>query len=85
MAQYFDNWPGKAPEDIASIAQAPGDRARAKGMSSVAKDAGLSRERLHRELISEDIPVGQFSKLLILLGCGFMHSQRNRLANTPLE
>jgi probable addiction module antidote protein len=39
--------------DVAGIARALGDIARAKGMSQVAKEAGLSRESLYRAL-SED-------------------------------
>ena len=53
MAAYLDAWLAEAPEDAAGIARALGDIARAKGMSQVAKDAGLSRESLYRAL-SED-------------------------------
>lgn len=53
MAAYLDAWLDEAPEDISGIARALGDIARAKGMSQVAKDAGLSRESLYRAL-SED-------------------------------
>ena len=41
MAAYLDAWLGEAPDDAAGIAKALGDIARAKGMSQVAKDAGL--------------------------------------------
>lgn len=44
MAAYLDAWLEEAPEDAAGIARALGDIARAKGISQVAKDAGLSRE-----------------------------------------
>lgn len=50
MAAYLDAWLGEAPDDAAGIAKALGDIARAKGMSQVAKDAGLSRESLYRAL-----------------------------------
>jgi len=50
MAAYLDAWFEEAPEDAAGIARALGDIARAKGMSQVAKDAGLSRESLYRAL-----------------------------------
>lgn len=44
MAAYLDAWLEDAPEDPAGIARALGDIARAKGVSQLAKDAGLSRE-----------------------------------------
>lgn len=50
MAAYLDVWLDEAPDDAAGIAKALGDIARAKGMSQVAKDAGLSRESLYRAL-----------------------------------
>ncbi len=50
MAAYLDAWLGEAPDDVAGIARAFGDIARAKGMTQVAKDAGLSRESLYRAL-----------------------------------
>src|SRR5438045_111861 len=50
MAAYLDAWLEEAPDDAAGIAKALGDIARAKGMSQVAKDAGLSRESLYRAL-----------------------------------
>jgi probable addiction module antidote protein len=53
MAAYLDAWFDDAPDDVSGIARALGDIARAKGMSQVAKDAGLSRESLYRAL-SED-------------------------------
>ena len=56
MAAYLDAWLEEAPEDAAGIARALGDIARAKGMSQVAKDAGLSRESLYRALSAEGNP-----------------------------
>lgn len=50
MAAYLDAWLAEAPEDAAGIARALGDIARAKGMSQVARDAGLSRESLYKAL-----------------------------------
>jgi probable addiction module antidote protein len=44
MAAYLDAWLEEAPDDAAGIAGALGDIARAKGMTQVAKDAGLSAE-----------------------------------------
>lgn len=43
MAAYLDAWLEEAPDDAAGIARAFGDIARAKGMTQVAKDAGVSR------------------------------------------
>lgn len=56
MAAYLDAWFEEAPDDAAGIARAFGDIARAKGMSRVAKDAGLSRESLYRALSAEGNP-----------------------------
>jgi probable addiction module antidote protein len=50
MAAYLDAWLEEAPDDAAGIARALGDIARAKGMSQVARDAGLSRESLYKAL-----------------------------------
>ena len=50
MAAYLDAWLDEAPDDPSGIARALGDIARAKGMSQVARDAGLSRESLYRAL-----------------------------------
>ena len=50
MAAYLDAWLEEAPDDVSGIARALGDIARAKGMSQVAKEAGLSRESLYRAL-----------------------------------
>ena len=56
VAAYLDAWLEEAPDDVAGIARALGDIARAKGMSQVAKDAGLSRESLYRALSSDGNP-----------------------------
>jgi probable addiction module antidote protein len=50
MAAYLDAWLAEAPEDVAGIARALGDIARARGMAQVARDAGLSRESLYKAL-----------------------------------
>jgi probable addiction module antidote protein len=50
MAAYLDAWLADAPDDAAGIARALGDIARAKGMSKVARDTGLSRESLYKAL-----------------------------------
>jgi probable addiction module antidote protein len=56
MAAYLDAWLVEAPEDVAGIARALGDIARAKGMSQVAHDAGLSRESLYKALSENGNP-----------------------------
>jgi probable addiction module antidote protein len=56
MAAYLDAWLDEAPDDAAGIAKALGDIARAKGMTQVAKDAGLSRESLYRALSTDGNP-----------------------------
>jgi len=56
MAEYLDAWLTDAPEDVAGIARALGDIARAKGMSKVARDAGLSRESLYKALSADGNP-----------------------------
>ena len=50
MAAYLDAWLTDAPDDAAGIARALGDVARAKGMTQVARDSGLSRESLYKAL-----------------------------------
>jgi len=50
MAAYLDAWFAEAPDDAVGIARALGDIARAKGMTQVARDAGLSRESLYKAL-----------------------------------
>ncbi len=56
MAAYLDAWLAEAPDDISGIARALGDIARAKGMSQVARDAGLSRESLYKALSENGNP-----------------------------
>jgi probable addiction module antidote protein len=56
MAADLDAWLEEAPDDVAGIARALGDMARAKGMTQVARDAGLSRESLYRALSADGNP-----------------------------
>ena len=56
MAAYLDAWLEEAPDDAAGIAKALGNIARAKGMTQVAKDTGLSRESLYRALSADGNP-----------------------------
>lgn len=56
MAAYLDAWLDEAPDDASGIARALGDIARARGMTQVAKDAGLSRESLYKALSADGNP-----------------------------
>jgi len=56
MAAYLEACLEEANGDAAFIAKALGDIARAKGMSQVARDAGLSRESLYKALSGERTP-----------------------------
>lgn len=56
MAAYLDAWLEEAPDDVSGIAKALGAIARAKGMTQVAMDAGLSRESLYRALSANGNP-----------------------------
>jgi len=56
MAAYLDAWLTDAHDDAAGIARTLGNIARAKGMTQVAKDAGLCRESLYSALSEEGNP-----------------------------
>jgi probable addiction module antidote protein len=56
MAAYLEACLEEADGDAAFIARALGDIARAKGMSQVARDAGLSRESLYKALSGQRAP-----------------------------
>ncbi|MHB8882690.1 MAG: addiction module antidote protein [Thermodesulfovibrionales bacterium] len=56
MAAYLEACLEEADGDAAFIAKALGDIARAKGMTQVARDAGLSRESLYKALSGERSP-----------------------------
>ncbi len=56
MAAYLEACFEEAGGDAAFIAKALGDIARAKGMSQIARDAGLSRESLYKALSGERTP-----------------------------
>ncbi len=55
-AAYLEACLEEADADSSFIAKALGDIARAKGMSQVAKDTGLSRESLYKALSGERNP-----------------------------
>ncbi len=56
MAAYLEACFEEAGDDAAFIARALGDIARAKGMSQIARDTGLSRESLYKALSGERTP-----------------------------
>ena len=56
MAAYLEASFEEADGDAAFIAKALGDIARAKGMTQVARDAGLSRESLYKALSGDRSP-----------------------------
>lgn len=66
MAAYLEACLEEANGDAAFIAKALGDIARAKGMSKVARDAGLSRESLYKALSGERSP--GFDIILKIIG-----------------
>jgi probable addiction module antidote protein len=66
MAAYLEASLEEANGDAAFIAKALGDIARAKGMTQVARDAGLSRESLYKALSGERIPT--FDTILKVVG-----------------
>jgi probable addiction module antidote protein len=66
MAAYLEACIEEANGDAAFIAKALGDIARAKGMSQVARDAGLSRESLYKALSGERSP--GFDTILKVIG-----------------
>jgi len=66
MAAYLEACLEEANGDAAFVAKALGDIARAKGMSQVARDAGLSRESLYKALSGERTP--GFDTILKVIG-----------------
>ena len=66
MTAYLEACFEEAHGDAAFIAKALGDIARAKGMSQVARDAGLSRESLYKALSGERSPA--FETILKVMG-----------------
>jgi probable addiction module antidote protein len=63
MAAYLEACIQEADGDAAFIAKALGDIARAKGMTEIARDSGLSRESLYKFYLA-------IAYLLLILCCG---------------
>ena len=69
MAAYLEASMEESNGDATFIAKALGDIARAKGMSKVARNAGLSRESLYKALSGERSPeFGTILKVVEALG-----------------
>jgi probable addiction module antidote protein len=65
IAEYFDACLQEGGDDPAFIAHALGVIARARGMSQVARDAGMSREGLYKALSAEgDASFGTVLKVI---------------------
>lgn len=69
MSEYLNACMEEAGDDPAFIAKALGTIARARGMSQVARDAGVSRESLYRALSGNGNPeFGTILKVVKALG-----------------
>jgi probable addiction module antidote protein len=66
MAAYLEACIQEADGDATFVAKALGDIARAKGMTQVARDAGLSRESLYKALSGDRNP--GFDTILKVVG-----------------
>jgi probable addiction module antidote protein len=66
MQAYLDACLEEAPYDAAFLAKALGDIARARGMSQVARDSGLSRDSLYKALSGDRSP--DFETILRVMG-----------------
>src|SRR5512135_2568725 len=85
MAAYLEATLEEANGDAAAIAKALGDIARAKGMTQVARDAGLSRESLYKALSGERVP-GFDTILKIVAALGFeLHAQAVHVQNRKTQ
>jgi len=77
MAAYLEACIEESGGDAAFIASALGDIARAKGMTQVARDAGLSRESLYKALSGERAPsFDTILKVIAALGLK-LHAEAN--------
>ncbi|ROR15059.1 addiction module antidote protein [Erwinia sp. JUb26] len=69
MSEYLNACFEEAGDDPAYIAKALGTIARARGMSQISRDTGLSRESLYRALSGEGNPeFGTVIKVMKALG-----------------
>lgn len=85
MAAYLQACIEEANGDAAFIAKALGGIARAKGMSQVARDAGLSRESLYKALSGERSP-GFDTILKVIAALGLkLHAEAVQVSNSAAE
>jgi probable addiction module antidote protein len=83
MAAYLEACIEEADGDVAFIAKALGDIARAQGMTQVAKDSGLSRESLYKALSGERSPsFDTILKVVTALGLKLSASVRSEVEVT---
>ena len=83
MALYLDACLQEAGDDAAFIANALGHIARAKGMSQVAREAGLGRESLYKALSGEGNPsLATILKVTAALGIQ-LHAQPLHARSAP--
>ncbi|MDT8437949.1 MAG: putative addiction module antidote protein [Wenzhouxiangellaceae bacterium] len=81
MAAYLEACMEDSEGDAAFIAKALGDIARARGMSKVANDAGLSRESLYKALSGERTP-GFDTILKVMAALGLkLHAEAVHIPN----
>lgn len=84
VAEYFEACLLEGGDDPAFIAQALGVIARARGMTQVARDAGLTREGLYKALSSEGNPsFGTILKVIKALELQ-LHASTSRTIFEPL-
>ena len=84
MAAYLEACLEEADGDAAFVAKALGDIARAKGMTQVARDAGLSRESLYKALSGERTP-GFDTILKVVAALGLkLHAEAATAAESAL-
>ena len=85
MAAYLEACLEEANGDASFVAKALGDIARAKGMSQVARDAGLSRESLYKALSGERSP-GFDTILKVIKALGLkLHAEAAFMVTTTAE
>lgn len=85
MAAYLEACLEEAEGDAAFIAKALGDIARARGMSQVARDAGVSRESLYKALSGERTP-GFDTILKVMAALGLkLHAEAVHIPNSAQQ
>ncbi len=83
MAAYLEACMEEAGNDAALIAKALGDIARAKGMTQVAREAGVSRESLYKALSGDRSP-GFDTILKVINALGIkLHAEAATLPDQP--